>query len=201
MDRRELLSRGGTCIGTATLTLLVGCTDRALQEAEREPAFVDGPVAEEEVDLPVDQKLGIAADGIRRAEDVEIGSVDALGAYLEGEGLAVESLEETTTEYDDEEVEPEVGVEEHEPVVALEYAVEASSDPGLAHHLGLVAGGYAVLIAAGHGSRKLDASVLEPGGALFGEYEVRTSWAEAYDAGERTPREYAVEVFETAEST
>lgn len=198
MKRRELLSRGGTCIGAA---LLVGCTDPALQEAEREPEFVDGPVAEEEVDLSVDQKLGVAADGIRRAEGADIGAVDALESYLEEAGLDVESLAGTTAEYDDEEVEPEVGVEEHEPVVALEYAVEASSDPGLAHHLGTVAGGYAALIAADHDARKLDASVLEPDGALFGEYEVRTPWAEEYDADALTAREYAVEVLETAEST
>lgn len=197
MNRREFLYRGSVGIGSATL--VGGCTEQTLKEAENEPEFVDGPVAEEEVDLPVEQRLGVAAEGILEAEEVEIGDVDALEAFLEEQGLTVESLEEKTDEFAGEEVDPEVAVREHDPVVALEYADDP--DSGLVRSLGLTAGGYARLVDTGTESRKLHATRLDEAGREFGSFEVRAPWAEEYNAGVLTPREYAVEVLETAETS
>ena len=197
MNRREFLYRGGVGIGGAAL--VAGCTEQTLKEAENEPEFVDGPVAEEEADLPVEQRLGVAAEGIRTADGADVGDVDALEAFLEEAGLTVESLEEKTDEYAGEEVEPEVEVTEHDPVVALEYVDDP--DSGLVRSVGLVAGGYAGLVDAGTESRKLHATRLDEDGREFGEFEVRTPWAEAYNAGALTPREFAVEVLETAETS
>lgn len=196
MNRRQFL-RGG--IGIGAVTLVAGCTDENLQEAEREPAFVDGPVAEEEADLPVEQRLGVAADGVREADGAEIPDVDALEAFLDERGLAVESLEERTDEFAGDEADPEVEVSEHDPVVALEYVDDPAE--GLVRSLGVVAGGYARLVNAGTESRKLDATRLTAGGDEFGEFEVRTPWAEEYNAGALTAREYAAEVLESAETS
>lgn len=197
MDRREFIARGGA--GVASVALVAGCTDENLSEAEREPAFVDDPVAEEEADLPVEQRLGVAAEAIREADGADVGSVDALEAFLEERDVTVESLEETTDEFAGEAVDPEVEAAEHDPIVALEYVHGASA--GLVRPLGLVAGGYARLVEAGTESRKLDATRLTEEGEEFGAFEVRTPWAEEYNAGVYTAREYAAEVLESAETT
>lgn len=197
MDRREFLYRG--CVGIGGATLVAGCTEQTLKEAENEPEFVDGPVAEEEVELPVEQRLGVAAEGILAADDADVGDVDALEEFLAEQGVSVESLEEKTDEFAGEEVEPEVAVTEHDPVVALEYADEP--DSGLVRSLGLVAGGYARLVDAGTESRKLHATRLDERGDEFGEFEVRTPWTEEYNAGVLTPREYAAEVLATAKTS
>ena len=195
MNRRQFL-RGGIGVGAAALA---GCTDENLSEAEREPAFVDGPVDEEEADLPVEQRLGAAADAIGEADGARIPDVDALEAFLEERGLSVEHLEETTDEFAGEEADPEVEVSEHDPVVALEYVEDPAE--GLVRSLGLVAGGYARLVDAGTESRKLDATRLTRDGDEFGAFEVRTPWAEEYNAGALTAREYAAEVLESAETS
>lgn len=184
MDRRNFLIRGGVAIGCATL--LGGCTEQRLEEAKREPEAVDDFYAEEEVPLPVDQKLGIGADGVRTAEGVEIADIEALEEFLEERGFAVEKIEEE--------------VVEHEPIVSLEYVVTETIDRGLMHHLGIVAGGYATLVAAGDESEKLEASLFQPDGKKFGEYEVRHHWAEEYNAGELSAKEYVGEVLESAKS-
>ena len=196
MNRREFLYRGGVGIGGATL--VAGCTEQNLKEAENEPKFVDGPVSEEEVELPVEQRLGVAAEGIRAADGVDVGDVDALEGFLEEQGLDVESLEEKTDEFAGVEVDPEVEVTEHDPVLSLEYVEEPST--GLVRALGVVAGGYARLVEAGTETRKLDAKRLGADGVAFGTFEVRSSWAEEYGAGALTPREYASEVLESAET-
>lgn len=197
MNRREFLSRGGA--GVVGVSLLGGCTDQNLSEAEREPAFVDEPVAEEEADLPVEQRLGVAAEAIREADGADVGDVDALESFLEERDLTVESLEEKTDEFEGEEADPEVEVSEHDPVVALEYVHEASA--GLVRPLGLVAGGYARFVEAGTESRKLHTTRLTEEGEEFGEFEVRTHWAEEYNAGAYSAREYAAEVLESAETS
>lgn len=198
MNRRELLTRGGIAIGTAGL--VGGCTEDALKEAEREPPFVDGSVSEEEVDLPVEQRLGVAADGIERAEGADIADLAALDTYLLEGGVAVHSIEETRDEHDDEVVDPELGVEAHEPLVAVAYVTAERAGVGLVQHLGVVAGGYAALVAAGHDSAKLEATLLGRDERPYGLYEVRRPWASAYVADELTAREYAAEVLESAET-
>lgn len=198
MNRRAFLFRSTAGIGGATL--LAGCTEENLKQAETEPPFVGEFVAEEEADLPVTQRLASGAAGVERAEGVEISNLDAFESYLLSNEIDVRKLEETTTEYEDEEIKPEVGAREHDPVVTLEYVVHETFEQGLMYHLGIVAGGYAALVAANHDSAKLEATLFEPDGGAFGEYSIRRRWAEEYVGGELSSRKYAGEVLRLAES-
>lgn len=185
MNRREFLLRSGGVVGVSVA--LGGCTEETLEEAEREPPAVNGFFAEEELPLPVTQRLDVAADGVRAAENADVEDVDAFEQFLKDQGFTVEALEESETK---------VG----EPMLSLEYVVPESRDVGLAHQLGVVAGGYAGLVDAGHDSETLDASLLQPAGEKFGEYEVRHHWATEYNAGELTVKEYVGEVLEGAKT-
>lgn len=184
MRRRELLGRAGVAVGT--VASLSGCTSRSLQESEREPPLADG-LGEEEIDLPVSQRLGIAEAGIERAAETQIGDIDAFEAYLDEAGLDVEHLEEA--------------VVDGERLLSLSYVVEETFDQGSLHHLGIVAGGYAALVEAGHHGEKLEAHLLDADVSEFGEYEIRRHWAAAYNDGERTAREYADEITVTLGTT
>lgn len=180
MDRRDFLRRGGLAAGIVALS---GCTGERLQEAERRSPFE----GYEGIDLPVTQRLDIAAAGIERADGAEIRDTDALAAYLDDGGVSVESLEGT--------------VDAGEPLLSLEYAAGEYAGRGLMHHLGAVAGGYAALVEAARGGEKLEASLHDGNRRKFGEYEVRRRWAEAYNDGAFAARRYADEVATTAEST
>lgn len=183
MKRRDVLR---TCGALAGLGVLAGCTTHSLQEAERQPPPVE-PLGIEEIDLPVPQRLGIAAAAIERAADVSIDDPDGFAAYLDEQGVRVEKIEET--------------VEAGAPLLELEYVVEETIRRGLMHHLGIVAGGYAALIDSGHESEELAVHLLDPDGTAFGEYEIRRHWAEKYNGGEYTARKYAAEIEVTAAST
>lgn len=183
MERRQFLSRGVLFLGVATLS---GCTEKRLSEAEREPALLDG-IEREEVDLPVEQRLEVAEKGIERAADEEFADLDEFEAYLAEADVDVEKLAD----------EEEAG----EPIVTLEAVFEQTSEEGFMHHLGIVAGGYAALVAGGHENEKLKASLLDEESQLFGEYEVRRHWAEEYNGEELTAKEYANEIAVTAKSS
>lgn len=185
MDRRTFLSTTGTTL--ASVTALSGCTERRLEAAEEEPPVFDGFTAEEEVPLPVTRRLGVGADAVRTAADgVEVPTLDELSTLLEERGIQVESLEE------------EPG--HHGRLVSLAYVAAETTSEGLMHHLGLVAGGTAALVAGGHETETLEASLLQPDEEEFGTYEVRRHWAEAYNAGDLSAHEYAGEVLQHAES-
>lgn len=184
MNRRTYLFRvGGAVVGA---TVSSGCTDESLSEARRKPR----PVSDfgvEDMDLPVAQRLAIAEETILLAEDVAIGDLDGLEMYLDGHGVPTEQLEDAE--------------EAGDPIVSLEYVVEETSERGLMHHLGIVAGGYARLISRSHESEKLSAGLLDSTSKQFGVYEIRRRWAEEWTGGELTAREYAHEIALTAEST
>jgi hypothetical protein len=135
--------------------------------------------------------------------------VEAFEAYLEVQGILVEEVLETEgiievpmEEVDEEAEEPvadEGDVEEgpvEVPIVELEYVIEE----GAVHTIGIVAGAYAALIEAGHDSELLEATVLNPADAPFGLYEIETTWAEEYNAGEISAAEYADEILVTVET-
>ena len=154
MERRQFLSRGGILLGVAGLS---GCTEETLSEGEREPLPL-ADVEQEEVDLPVEQRLEVAAAGIKRATGEEFADLDEFEAYLTEEGVDVGDLSE--------------GEEAGEPIVSLESAFEQTAEEGFMHHVGIVAGGYAALGAGGHGNEKLKASLLTDS-QEFGKYEIR----------------------------
>lgn len=182
MKRRDAV-RSGVVAG---LVALAGCTEHALQEAEREPPPFD-PIPVAEFDLPVTQRLSIAEAGIERSADAEIGDLDEFAAYLDEQAIRVETLEET--------------VAAGTSVLELEYVGEQTAEEGLMRHLGVVAGGYAALIEATHESERLEVHLLDSHGEEFGEYEIRRHWAEKYNEGEYSARRYADEIAVTAAST
>lgn len=182
MERRQFLSRGGVLLGVAGLS---GCTEETLAEGEREPVPLDG-VKQEEVDLPVEQRLEVAEAGIERATGEQFADLDEFEAHLTEEGVDIEKLSE--------------GGEAGKPIVSLESVFEQTAEEGFMHHLGIVAGGYAALVAGGHENEKLKASLLTES-REFGKYEIRRRWAEEYNGGELTAREYADEIAVTAESS
>lgn len=180
LDRRSLLS-----LGSVVLALpLAGCTDSRLVEAEREPPPLEGAESEG-VDLPVEGRYDVAASAIELADGASIEDLSALESYLRDQGLAVESLEESS----------DAG-----PIVSLESPFEPGADEGVMWHMGVVAGGYAALVEAGHDAESLEATLLDGDGRGYGHYEIWRDWAEEYAAGERTAREYAGEVAVTFET-
>lgn len=182
MNRREFLARSGVLLGVAALS---GCTEETLVEAEREPVpFRD--VEQEEFDLPVEQRLAVAEAAIERAEGEEFADLEEFESYLAEADIDVESLSEEE--------------KDGKPIVSLESVFEQSSERGFIHNLGIVAGGYAALIAGGHESEKLESSLFDSDKQLFGEYEIRHPWAVEYNEDELTAREYAHEIIVTAES-
>lgn len=183
MERRQFLSRGCLFLGVAALG---GCTEQTLSEAEREPDPLEG-VEKEEVDLPVEQRLEVAEKGIEHAADEEFADLDEFEAYLTEADVDVEKLADAE--------------EAGKPIVTLEGVFEQTSEEGFMHHLGIVAGGYAALVAGGHENEKLKASLLDEESQPFGEYEVRRHWAEEYNEGVLTAREYASEISVTAKSS
>lgn len=182
MHRRHFLRRAG--IATASVTALAGCTDSKLKEAEAQPPLVEEYYHEEEVDLPVSQKFEKTAAGVSKADGAEIEDPDGFEAYLDEQGVGVEKVEET--------------VEAGEPHLSLEYV--DSGEQGTLSTLGVVAGGYAVLVEAGHESEKLEATLLDPTHRAFGEFEIVRDWAEEYNEGAISAAKYGGLVAKTLES-
>lgn len=88
-------------------------------------------------------------------------------------------------------------MEEGEPLLSL--AFEESAERGVLSSVGVVAGGCAALVEAGHESEALKATLHDPSGATFGEFEVVRDWAERYDDGAVTAAEYGRTVLGTLE--
>lgn len=182
MHRRHLLRRAG--IATASAMALAGCTDAKLKEAEAQPPLVEEHFHEEELDLPVSRKFEEIAAEVSTADEAEIEDPDGFEAYLDEQGVSVEALEET--------------VVEGEPHLSLEYV--DSGEEGTLSTLGVVAGGYAVLVEAGHESEALEATLLDPARREFGEFEIVRDWAEEYNEGAISAEKYGGLVSGTLES-
>lgn len=180
MNRREFLSRGALVAGTVALG---GCTEHVLEEAESKPPVFDDVYDETEVDLPVPQRFEVAEEGTLQTEGTTFEDPEEFWAYLDGQGLLVETLRRT--------------VEDGTRILELEYADEAFVDRGLTYSLGRISGGYAALVAGEHPVDELDASIHTSGGVEFGEFEIATEWAERYLDGELTAARYAGMVYDT----
>lgn len=184
MDRRTFLcSAAGVSAAVATS----GCLKGEIEAAEQEPAPLSDVFGPEEVDLPVRQRYAVAGAAIEEASTAEFEDLDGFEASLQERDVSVETLEEAESA--------------GEPIVELEYVVEQRLDSGFLERLGVVAGGYATLVAAGHDSERLEATLLDADGRTFGSYDVERAWAEEYDEDALTAREYAGEVAPTAETT
>lgn len=175
MNRRTFVLRAGAFAGG--LAALSGCTDTTLEESESQPPPLEERFDAAAVDLPVSTESDIAAEGIERAAGADVESVEAFEAYLREQEVAVESVEPKK--------------EEGEALLSVEYVHGDAVERGLLYDLGIVAGGYAALVDAGVDAEKLKATLLDPGGRKFGEYEIPTDYAERYNAGEITAEEYA----------
>ena len=66
--------------------------------------------------------------------------------------------------------------------------------------MGVVAGGYAVLVRGEYDGDELSANILDPESRKFGEFTVQTAWTEEYNAGEKTAAVYASEVLHALKS-
>ena len=183
MDRRTYLERL-TALGT--VTALAGCTEQTLEDAKEPSSVFDERYDEEEVDLPVEREFDVVAEGIERAEGATFENPEGFEEYLLESGIAVESIEEKE--------------EDGETLLELEYVREETIEEGNARSLGVVAGGYAALVRGEYDGDELKASLLDPDGQKFGEFEIKTEWAEAYDEGEKTAATYGGKVLHTLES-
>lgn len=184
MDRRRFLATAGA---TGALAATGGCIDAVVEDAEHVPPVVEDRFDPAEVDLPVHDRHDVAVDAIGRAAGAAPTDVDALEAVLAGEEIRVEAADLVEVDW--------------VPTLELEYRVADAVERGLLDHLGLVAGAYAAVVAAGEGGERLEATLLDDAGETYGEYEVEADWAEAFDDGELSARAYADEVMVTAESS
>lgn len=183
MHRRHLLRRAG--LATAGVAALAGCTDANLKQAEAQPPLLEDLLHEEELDLPVSQKFEKVAAGVEAAADADVESVDDFEAFLDERGISVESVDELLVE--------------GESHLALEF--EESGEGGVLEPVGVVAGAYAALVEAGHDSEALEATLRDPAGRTFGEFEVVRDWAERYADGEVSAAKYGGLVLDTLESS
>lgn len=182
MDRRDVVIHAGGLLVAAVTT---GCTEERLSEAERTPEFL-ADLSPEEFDLPVPHRYEVAESAIQRASGLVFEDPAELDTYLTEHGVVVEDLVEAD--------------EAGEPILSLRSIVDDWTERGFMEHLGLVAGGYAALIAGGHDSERSMVSLLDTDRRRFGEYEVRRHWAEDYLDGSISPRTYADEIAVTASS-
>lgn len=173
MNRRRYLAG---LIGLGSGSAFAGCTEQSLEAAESKPPWAAG-FDEAEIDLPVTETFDVVVEAIERADGETFEGTAAFESYLGEHGLTIEHLEEA-------EVEGETALE-------LEYLDERAVENGDAHAVGLVGGGYAALVDGGYDGDELSATLLEPDGATYGEFEVLTRWAEEYADGESSVSVYA----------
>lgn len=184
MNRRLFLSRGAAGLGAAALA---GCLEEPLKAAESKPPLFQDLYHEEEVDLPVRRRFDVVEEGVEHADGASVEDRESFASFLEEQGLAVESLTETT--------------EADATLLELEYAEERYEDRGVAYAVGVVSGAYAALVDAGEPTDELTASIHDAAGEPFGEFTVRAAWAERYRKGELTAAEFGGKVGDTLESS
>lgn len=183
VNRRDFLVRGGLTVGLLSCS---GCAEQTLEEAESRPPLLDDLYDEETVELPVRRTFGLAEEGVRQADGTTLGDPEALGQFLDDQGLLVESIEETA--------------EAGEELLELQYADEEFTDRGVLYSLGRISGGYAALLASDYTADKLDASIHRTDGEKFGAFEIATADAERYLDGEITATAYARTVADTVKA-
>jgi hypothetical protein len=158
---------------------LAGCAESAGPSPTETPPDVKAqtPVSGSVPDLPSREVKTIVGKRIEAAPDA-VPDVDAFEAALVERDVDVREL----SEKDD--------------FVSLHHAVEAFTAAGVADPLGVVAGVYAAYVPEVDDPTPLSAAV-EHAGETAGEYAIATTWAEEYDSGAITAKEYGEMVLGT----
>lgn len=172
-----MLRRGGAALAGAVG--LAGCTEDVGEEL---PPNEHWPTAELVPELPVKQRKDALKTGIEELSAAGIDGVDGFVAALEERGIELESVEEVAEQ------------------LSLEYVETAPARNGTFEVVGLVAGGYAALVAAGFEARGLELVFFEADGSALGIAEARTEWAVAFNEGDLSAGEFGELVAGTIES-
>jgi hypothetical protein len=201
MNRRTLLTRAAVAIGGSVG--LAGCSGEALEEAESKPPFLE--FEEADVRLPYRESTDIVETGVRQTADADIGEEMSFDALIREYGILAEELVvkrriiREKLEIEREEVEtiesPPYGVGR---VLELQYRHPGMMKTGLLRSVGLIAGSYAALVAAGFDAELLDATVLDDDQQAYGSFHVLTSWAESFNDGVTSARSYGSKPWATA---
>lgn len=174
-SRRNLLRLGGVAVATA----LAGCTEDIGEEF---PPNTHWPAAELVPSLPVREQTEVLADGIEALSTAQIPDEATFETTVEEYGLSVEAIERTRE------------------VLTVDYVNNDRYASGTLHDVGLIAGAYAALIAAGYDSVALGITILDPAPASFGSASIETEWTRQYNEGRLSAAEYGELVATTIES-
>ena len=181
MDRRTFLTQVVTLGGAAFLPNWVEQTFESFDRSI--PRHLSVP---DRGRRPNSRMPDGVVDGIKRADGVTFETVGAFEEYLREAGLAVERLEEADPG--------------DETSLELQYLVEEAVTDGDVHSVGVIAGGYAALVRGEYDGDRLVASMLAPTTQPFGEFVVRTEWADAYNEDEMSASEYGRAVLQTLDA-
>ena len=173
--RRRLLQLSGV----AGLFLLSGCTEDVGEEF---PENTKWPTAELKPELPVTERTDVLEERIEELSEEEITDEDEFAAAFDDYALEVESVE-----YEQE-------------VLSIEYVNTKLYSEGNLHDIAPIAGAFASLVDSGYDVVGLGITVLDAAPASFGSASIEAEWAEAYNAGEFSAKEYGELVATTVES-
>lgn len=158
---------------------LAGCVDEIGEEL---PPNAKTPVSERVPDLPVRERSELIEEGIVALSGERITDLKGFVAALETHGVEVE------------------GATEELEVVTVEFVSSRRVDEGKLHGVGPIAGAFAALIASDFETTALEITILDPASTSFGAATAETAWAERYNAGGLTAKEYGELVADTIES-
>jgi hypothetical protein len=161
------------------MSTLSGCVDEIGEEL---PTNTKTPVSELVPELPVRERIEVLEEGITALADEEISDLEGFAAALEAHGVNVEEMAEELE------------------VVTVEFVSSRRVDAGKLHGIGPIAGAFAALIGSGFETTALEITILDPASTSFGAATAETVWAERYNAGGLTAREYGELVADTIES-
>lgn len=175
LNRRRLLQLGGL----GGMLLLSGCTEDVGEEL---PPNREWPVAELKPKLPVEEQSEVLEERIEAMADAEITDEDEFAGAFDDYALEVES------------------VEREREILTIEYVNAEPYAEGNLHDIGPIAGAFAALLESGYDAIALGITVLDAAPASFGSASIDAEWAEEYNNGELTAKEYGELVAGTVES-
>ncbi|MFC4437337.1 MULTISPECIES: hypothetical protein [Natrialbaceae] len=175
LRRRRLLQLGGL----GGLLLLSGCTEDVGEEL---PPNTEWPVAELKPELPVAERTEVLEERIQAMADAEITDEDEFAEAFDEYAFEIES------------------VEREQEVLTVEYVSTERYAEGTLHDVAPIAGAFAALLESDYDALALSITTLDGAPAAYGSAYVEAEWAEAYNEGELTAKEYGELVEGTVES-